>query len=437
MTGRGRGLHTQRVHTQVSEPSQRRQAGGPARADDHEQILARYLALLDDAQSPLVHAGPALIDQLTSQLYSIVDAVYKRFDAPGAGDGSGDEGTAPADGAGAGSLSEDIGRRRAGSRTHPSHSLEAAALIFRATMPSLTERLREAGDPEPATAAAYALNEEIMSRMSVAAVGYVEYLLTRTHTSQKDERRRLSRELHDVAAPAVAVALQNLELSEIYAQDDPVAAQAKRDAARQALLDALSTIRSLSAESRESVQRDGLVAAVQRDLDAVPTDICTALRVDGDPDTLSPYYADDLFLMIREAVRNAAEHADPRRILVRIVANDSGIEARVADDGAGFDVHRALLAGARHVGLDSMHERAALIGAQLVIVSQRHGDAEPSTVVDGLPDSGKLKGLTMRAFAPSPTDVPASSSGTTVVIRMTTPHLPATPPDTLATSRRR
>jgi len=411
-----------------SAPAARARWVGLSLEGDREQILARYLELLVEAESPLIHAGPAVVEQLTSQLYSVVDAVYGQTlsrnlarDDP-----------APAAGGESESLSEDIGRRRAGSQTHPSHSLHAASLIFRATLPSLTRRLQQAGDPEPTITAAYALNDDIMRRMSVAAVGYVEHLLARIHTSQQDERRRLSRELHDVAAPAVAVALQNLELSDIYAQDDPAAAQNRRDAARQALLDALGTIRSLSAQSRECVQHDGLVGAIQRDLDAVPTDIATSLRFEGNPDALSPYYTDDLFFMIREAVRNAAEHANPRRILVHVVAGKHGIEARVTDDGTGFDVRRTLHVLTRHVGMDSMHERAALIGAELVIVSQRSGDPSPSAVVDGLPDAVKLEGLDVGMWASSSAEEPAAASGTTVIIRTAAPNLCAGSRDSLA-----
>lgn len=411
-----------------SKPAVRARSFGLSWEDDREQILARYLLLLAEAQSPLVHAGPVVVEQLTSQLYSVVDAVYGRTLTRSVTQ----DNSAPAIGCDWEPLSEHIGRRRAGSQTHPSHSLHAASLIFRATMPSLTRRLAEAGDPEPITTAAYALNDEIMRRMSVAAVGYVEHLLARIHTSHWDERRRLSRELHDVAAPAVAVALQNLELSEIYARDDPGAAQTKRDAARQALFDALGTIRSLSAQSRDSVQRGGLVSAIQRDLDALPTDIVTSLRVEGDPDALSPYYADDLFLMIREAVRNAAEHGDPRRILVHVAAGEHGIEARVADDGTGFDVRRTLLVGTRHVGLDSMHERAALIGAKLLIVSQRSGEPAPSAVVDGLPDATELEGLDVDLWVSSSAEEPAAASGTTVIIRMAMPHPSTGAPDSPA-----
>lgn len=76
-----------------------------------------------------------------------------------------------------------------------------------------------------------------------------------------------------------------------------------------------------------------------------------------------------LFRVAQEALRNAARHAQARRIRVELRPESGGTAVSVADDGCGFDPSaerdRASL------GLASMHERVALLGGRLEIRSRR------------------------------------------------------------------
>ena len=316
-------------------------------SEPREIVLAEYFRLLTLTGNPLVDDAQAR-PQLAAQLYSVVDAV---LGAPPAA-------TRPAD-----TLSEVIGRTRATAGLNPSDSLKAAGLIFQAALPTVAEH-----HPEGTAAAALALNRVIMQRMAVAAFGYGHRLLTQVHDSRQEERRRISRRLHDVAAPTVAVALQNLELHGIYAQSAPDRADAKLLAAREAMETVGVLVRELSAELRHHVDDGGLAAAVQATLDAVPSAVRTALHTTGPVDSLSAAFAEETFLIVREAVRNAVAHAAPSCVTVELVAADGLLTATVVDDGAGFDVD-AVRAGDRHVGMDSMTERAHLLSATLDLTS--------------------------------------------------------------------
>jgi signal transduction histidine kinase len=342
-----------------------------------EDILARYLALLAARNSPLLDAGEAVLDQIKGQLLSTVDAVHAALSGADASSRQ-SNGT---------QLSETIGRTRASAaRIHPSQSLRAASMIFEAALPAIANELRAAAVPEPELTAGVALNAEILQRMSAAARAYVDYLLEKAQSSNRDERRRLSRELHDVAAPAVAIGLQNLELFDAYADSDPERAAAKIAAARQSLVDALSTIRNLSAQSRESVATNGLVEALRRYVDTLPPYISADLRIEGDLSSLALSYAEELFLIVREAVRNAIDHADPTLVTVEIDVDADELKARILDDGSGFDV-AGTLSDSPHVGIDSMYERADLLGANLTVSSQQgHGTSVALSI--SLPSGG-------------------------------------------------
>jgi signal transduction histidine kinase len=344
--------------------------------DARQRILARYLELLAEAGSPLLRAGALVRRQVENQLLGVVDAVHARLTG---------NGSVPVDGSGA-RLSENIGRTRATARIHPSQSLRAASMIFEAALPTLAEELRRAGAATPELTAGLALNTEILERMSAAARAYVDYLLDKAHSSNRDERRRLSRELHDVAAPTVAIALQNLELYDVYAQVDPERASDKIDAARQSMIDALATLRSLAAQSRESVAANGLVEAIHRYLDTLPPEVKTELVSRGEFSALALSYAEEVFLIVREAVRNAVDHGKPTRVSVNISMRPGELRACITDDGIGFHVSNTL-ARESHVGIDSMFERADLLGANLKITS-KPGSGTTVAISISLPANG-------------------------------------------------
>jgi signal transduction histidine kinase len=130
----------------------------------------------------------------------------------------------------------------------------------------------------------------------------------------------------------------------------------------------LRLVRGLSAELREGAGAIGLTAALQRYLDSIPPTPVAELKVDGPVQTLSPSYSEEIFLLIREALRNAIAHAKAEQVLISVSMSDTELTASVTDDGQGFDVDQTL-ASHRHVGLDSMRERAELLGGSLTMRS--------------------------------------------------------------------
>jgi signal transduction histidine kinase len=70
----------------------------------------------------------------------------------------------------------------------------------------------------------------------------------------------------------------------------------------------------------------------------------------------------------QEAVANAARHADPVQVTVRLQADSQRVELEIADDGRGFDV-AARLSEAGGLGLRTMDDRVAELGGLLTIDS--------------------------------------------------------------------
>ncbi len=90
---------------------------------------------------------------------------------------------------------------------------------------------------------------------------------------------------------------------------------------------------------------------------------------DGVPAALPPDLTLCLFRIAQEAVQNAVAHSHAAEASIRLIGTEDGLVLTVADNGTGFDVDRSRVG----IGLVSMGERAAQVGATLQIRSQRGG----------------------------------------------------------------
>ena len=71
-----------------------------------------------------------------------------------------------------------------------------------------------------------------------------------------------------------------------------------------------------------------------------------------------------------------------------IAASSAGVEARVTDDGRGFDLESTLVRAARagRLGLVGMHERVRMLGGLTRIESRKGGPTVISATLPAWPD---------------------------------------------------
>lgn len=261
-------------------------------------------------------------------------------------------------------LTSEIGVNRAAHAIHPVESVKAATALFEVALPVVVDELRRTGfgDAE-LIKASKALHRSIMSRIAQGSVAYASYLLKKVTSSHEDERHRIARELHDRVAHSIGNALQHLQLHDAYLTDDPARARAKLKLSQDVLRDAFDVIRHLATELRASaVVAGGLEVALSDYLDThAPFGVVHHVAVEGDVLRLPEEVVEELFLVLREAARNALLHAAPQRVDIEIAVGDNLVRASVGDDGRGFDPGQAARA-AGGMGLDSMRERVELLG---------------------------------------------------------------------------
>jgi signal transduction histidine kinase len=268
-------------------------------------------------------------------------------------------------GLGAGALRAEIGDHRGTVGTHLATTLCLACVLFEAAL-SLMLRVFSALARSDAV---LLIHRAIMRRIGSYTAPYAGFIPWTIRASHRAERARLARELHDRTAHSIGVGIQNLELYEVHSSGDTVQAQEKLDRAREAMGQALESVRDFIGELRRTVRPDELEHALTEYLVTnADSGVLTNVEVVGDPSMLPPDVCEELYFTLREAIRNALVHSGADRLDVTLAIGESELHARVSDTGRGFSAEKAKEAGAG-IGLSTMQERVQLLGGTLRLSS--------------------------------------------------------------------
>jgi signal transduction histidine kinase len=206
-------------------------------------------------------------------------------------------------------------------------------------------------------------NADLYSRLEARTVELAR-LSTRMVEQHEEERRRLSRELHDETAQVFSAV--KMELGVLREKVDP--AQAAR---LEQVLDLIDTgihsIRNVTNDLRPSLLDDlGLLPAL-RSLVAdfgERSGIRAVLAAPASMPPLSPEAELALFRALQEALSNVLRHADARAVDIGISLDAQGVLLRVRDDGRGLPegISPERLEVTGHMGLAGMRERITALG---------------------------------------------------------------------------
>jgi signal transduction histidine kinase len=188
-----------------------------------------------------------------------------------------------------------------------------------------------------------------------------------------EERERISRDLHDGIIQAIYGVALSLEDVPTLMESDPEEAEVRVDRAIDSLNMAIREIRNFILGLRsELLHGADIVAGVATLAEEFATtgaaDVDLDLSVDPELTARLPMtHRVQLLQMTREALSNAARHAQAKRIRLAMHATDESLEMTVEDDGIGFDVEDEPPAG--HLGLANLRQRAAALGGIMTIES--------------------------------------------------------------------
>jgi signal transduction histidine kinase len=227
--------------------------------------------------------------------------------------------------------------------------------------------------PEPSLSERDGRFVRVLARLVAEQIERERRLLRRTRErARAHERRIIGRELHDRVAHTMGVVGQSLQLYEVYREHDPEAAQQKLELAKRKVAEAMKDTRDLSEALRASEgagEELELEEALSELLEnVVPPEMEGRLSVSGEEGPVSAEVREQLFLVLREAVRNTVSHAGAGRVSVEVRTDSERIVGVVEDDGRGFD-RRPRGKRSEAGGLAYMAERASLLGGTCSIES--------------------------------------------------------------------
>lgn len=193
-----------------------------------------------------------------------------------------------------------------------------------------------------------------------------------TTRAQAHERRRIGRELHDRVAHTMGVVHQSLQLYEAFRERDPEVAAEKMELAKRMTKEAMSKTRDLSQALNVNEGGQNLKGALSELLrDTVPPEMDHELSVVGEEEALiSEGVREQLFLVLREALRNTVSYSRASQVTVTVLVNQATITGVVEDNGQGFD---QTTEPAESGGLAYMADRASLLGGACSIDSSPGG----------------------------------------------------------------
>ena len=191
-------------------------------------------------------------------------------------------------------------------------------------------------------------------------------------SAQEEERKRISRELHDEAAQNLVAIRRELDAWSA-SSDQPAGGDVER--LRDITAQTLAALRRFSHDLRPPVLDDlGLASALESLVADVRarSGLAVELAVSGAPRRLEADIELALFRVAQSALHNVEHHAGARAADVVLTFQPDATEVAVTDDGGGFDPPSSLsdLIGAGKLGLLGMHERAQLVGGELEIDSE-------------------------------------------------------------------
>jgi two-component system, NarL family, sensor histidine kinase UhpB len=199
------------------------------------------------------------------------------------------------------------------------------------------------------------------------------HLLNRTVTAQEEERRRVSRELHDQMGQSLAALIVGLEALKSDCPDSSAARERVREL--QELANHLSqAAHSLAWELRPPALDDlGLPMVLERYVAhwSERSHVAVDWHANGFTSQRLPSEIETtLYRVVQEALTNVLKHAQSTRVSLILRATSDSVLAIIEDNGKGFDADAMLCADPHDkLGLVGMQERVLLVNGTLHIES--------------------------------------------------------------------
>ena len=203
-------------------------------------------------------------------------------------------------------------------------------------------------------------------------------LLQRLMTAHEDERRYLSRELHDNLGQYLSALLLGLEtLARVPDLSEAALSQLSylKETTKQFELDVHSVALELRPTTLDDLGLEAALSSFAREWAKRHQDrISVVYNSSGfaNPDKRLPFDVEvAIYRVVQEALTNASRHSGAEVVSVILERDERQVRVTIEDDGVGFDVEKVMSSPVenRRLGLRGMQERVQIVGGEFKIDS--------------------------------------------------------------------
>lgn len=193
-------------------------------------------------------------------------------------------------------------------------------------------------------------------------------LSARLVESQENERKNISRELHDAVGQSLSAAQFELHDLGVALTPHPESLRARVARIRELVEVSVAMVRNVALLLRPSMLDDlGLTPAIEWQASQISK--CTGVRIkitaQEFPDGLPEEHRICIFRVVQEALNNVCKHARATSAEIHLQSNTEKVSVIIRDDGRGFHAGRRT-----GLGLLGIQERAESLGGTVVIDSK-------------------------------------------------------------------
>jgi len=205
----------------------------------------------------------------------------------------------------------------------------------------------------------------------------LQILASQIISVQEEERRRISRELHDEAGQSLMAMNINLEMMEKEIPANSLKIRERLIETKNLLASALKEIRSLTFELRSPLlEYYGILVAIKAYSKKFSERTNINVKVyDTNIVKRFPLEIETLFYRCtQEALTNVAKHSEAKNVKIDVIRENGNLRMNIKDDGKGFNANMYFeeSMNSSSIGLFGMSERIILMGGKLRIHSEKN-----------------------------------------------------------------
>lgn len=228
----------------------------------------------------------------------------------------------------------------------------------------------------------------LLERKSLEAESELRRLSGQIRMAQEEERKHLSRELHDEVGQLLTGL--RMELAGLARLGNPSEFALRIESSKRTVERLIGSIRNITLLLRPSMLDDlGLAAALGWLIkeNSRTSGIDIRARLDHGADSLPEAHRTCLYRVVQEALTNVVRHSGARKAEVVVQTETSSVIATIVDDGRGFSPEPAKDRG---LGMIGMEERVRELGGAIRVVSSPGRGARVEVHIPRTPETEVL-----------------------------------------------